>query len=59
VIATLSATEATGGELSAAIELSDEQLAALRANSLYIQIHSATNPAGELRGWLFAKTIEQ
>lgn len=59
VIATLSATEATGGELSAAIELSDEQLAALRANSLYIQVHSATNPAGELRGWLFVKTIEQ
>ncbi|MDA8928143.1 CHRD domain-containing protein [Gammaproteobacteria bacterium] len=43
------------GELTAKIELTDEQLMALKENALYVQIHSATNPAGELRGWLFAQ----
>ena len=55
VVAALTATAGTGGTLSAEIELTDEQVAALRANALYVQIHSATNPAGELRGWLFAQ----
>jgi hypothetical protein len=26
----------------------------LRSNELYVQIHTETNPAGELRGWIFA-----
>jgi hypothetical protein len=55
VVAALTATEATDGELTAKIELTDEQLMALKENALYVQIHSATNPAGELRGWLFAQ----
>ena len=48
-------TAATGGEISGEIELTDEQVEALRANSLYLQIHSEGNPAGELRGWIFAR----
>ena len=55
VVAALTATAGTSGKLSAEIELTDEQVAALKANALYLQIHSTTNPAGELRGWLFAQ----
>ena len=44
---------ATGGEISGEIELTDGQVEALRANSLYVQIHSEGNPPGELRGWIF------
>ncbi len=49
-------TAATGGELSGEIELTDEQVDALRANSLYVQIHSEGNPPGELRGWIFPRS---
>ena len=49
-------TTATGGELSGEIELTDEQVEALRANSLYVQIHSEGNPPGELRGWIFPRS---
>ncbi|MGI9251793.1 MAG: CHRD domain-containing protein [Pseudohongiellaceae bacterium] len=41
------------GNISAELELNAEQLAALHANELYVQIHSANNPPGELRGWIF------
>ncbi|MGD2045340.1 MAG: PQQ-binding-like beta-propeller repeat protein [Gemmatimonadota bacterium] len=43
----------TSGTISGTLELDDEQLAALRSNSLYVQIHSEDNPGGELRGWIF------
>jgi len=43
------------GEISAELELTDEQVTALNNNELYIQVHSETNPAGELRGWVFAR----
>ena len=46
---------ATGGEISGEVELTDEQVEALRANSLYVQIHSEGNPPGELRGWIFPR----
>lgn len=48
-------TAATGGEINGEIELTDEQVEALRANSLYVQIHSEGNPPGELRGWIFPR----
>ncbi len=51
----LEVSAATGGEISGEIELTDEQVAALRANSLYVQIHSEGNPPGELRGWIFPR----
>ncbi len=56
VIHSLTVTEASSGEISADLELTAEQLAQLKANSFYIQIHSANNPPGELRGWVFAKS---
>lgn len=55
VVAALEVAAQNAGTLSAAIELNTEQLRALAANSLYVQIHSESNPAGELRGWLFPK----
>ena len=51
----LAVSAATGGEIGGEIELTDEQVAALRANSLYVQIHSEDNPPGELRGWIFPR----
>ena len=41
------------GNIGGTVELTDAQIAALRAQSLYIQIHSEGNPDGELRGWIF------
>lgn len=55
VVAQLEVSKSTAGDVSAELELSDELLAALKANSLYIQIHSETNPPGELRGWVFIR----
>jgi hypothetical protein len=40
------------GSLTGRIELTPEQVTALQAEALYIQIHSETNPEGEIRGWL-------
>ncbi len=55
VVHQLEVTKMTGGEISAILELSDEQVTALHNNELYIQVHSETNPPGELRGWVFAR----
>lgn len=52
----LEVTAAPAGEITARLELTPEQLTALRNNSLYIQIHSSTNPGGELRGWIFPRS---
>ena len=53
VIHHLNFDENVSGEVSITIDLSEEQISALKSNSLYIQIHSIKNPAGELRGWAF------
>ena len=45
--------DAAAGEISGALTLTSEQLAALRARSLYVQLHTEANPGGELRGWIF------
>lgn len=55
VVHQLEVTKMPGGEISATLELTDEQVTALRSNELYVQIHSETNPPGELRGWIFAR----
>lgn len=55
VVHQLEVTKMPGGEISATLELTDEQVAALRNNELYVQVHSETNPPGELRGWIFAR----
>ena len=49
----LEVTTSPEGEVTGTAELTDEQVAALQAQSLYVQIHSEENPGGELRGWIF------
>ena len=41
------------GSISATLDLSPDQVAALRGGRLYIQIHSVAAPDGNLWGWLF------
>ena len=55
VVHQLEVTQMPAGEISAVLELTDAQVTALRNNELYIQVHSETNPPGELRGWVFAR----
>jgi hypothetical protein len=43
------------GELEGSIRLSDDEVAALRAGRLYIQIHSEIAPDGNLWGWLLGE----
>lgn len=45
-------TKANSGSVGGEISLTPELIQALHGESLYIQIHSETNPAGELRGWI-------
>lgn len=45
-------TKSMSGTISAQTTLTPELIEALHSESLYIQIHSEGNPAGELRGWL-------
>ena len=51
----LEVTAAADGALRGAIELTPEQIAALRAGRLYIQVDSAAAPDGNLWGWLLAE----
>lgn len=52
-IGALEATPLPAGEVGGELELTAEQVEALRNEELYIVIHSENNPGGELRGWLF------
>ena len=49
IIRNLTVDEA-GGEFSGAFDLSDEQVDALIADGLYVNLHTQNNPSGELRG---------
>ena len=55
VVHSLEITAAAAGEITGTLELTAEQVAALRNNELYVQVHSANNPDGELRGWIFLR----
>lgn len=48
----LSVTPAVAGDIAGSIELTPEQIDLLRAGRLYIQLHSASAPEGNLWGWL-------
>jgi hypothetical protein len=52
--ADLNVEPAEAGEFSATLQLSRSQIEALRAGKVYIQIHSAAAPEGNLWGWLLA-----
>ncbi len=56
VIHTLEVSQATNGNVGGELSLTDEQVEALRNNEFYIQIHSESNPPGELRGWVFLRS---
>ena len=56
VVHRLEVTAAPSGNISAELELTDEQVTALRNNELYVQIHSENNAPGELRGWNFLRS---
>jgi hypothetical protein len=51
-IGTLTASHAKQGEFSGTVKLNAAQLAALKRQSLYIQIDSEKAPDGNLQGWL-------
>jgi hypothetical protein len=53
VIHALEVTAMRDGKLSGTVDLDAEQVAALRAGRLYLQIHSESAPDGNLWGWLF------
>lgn len=52
VVLRLDVSSGSSGTISGTLSLSPELVQALHAESLYVQIHSAGNPEGELRGWL-------
>jgi len=52
VILRLDVSAGSSGTVSGTLTLNPEQISALHSESLYVQIHSETNPEGELRGWL-------
>ena len=51
VILDLPVPKATSGTINASIDLTPEQVEALKNNSLYIQINSQGAPNGNLWGW--------
>jgi len=55
VIHALRVSATADGRLSGAVELSRDEIAALRAGRLYIQVHSESAPDGNLWGWLLAE----
>ncbi|MCB1669922.1 MAG: CHRD domain-containing protein [Gammaproteobacteria bacterium] len=54
-IGAIEVTSAPSGEVSGSLELTPEQVTALRNEELYIVIHSENNPGGEIRGWLLPR----
>ncbi len=46
-------SKATGGTVRGSFWITEEQVQDLKQGWYYVQIHSETNPAGQLRGWLF------
>jgi hypothetical protein len=51
-IAALEVTPSSSGEITGDVELSADQVEALREGRIYIQVHSEAAPEGNLWGWL-------
>ena len=49
---TLTVTNETTGRVTGRLTLTDAQIQDLRSGRLYVQIHTAVNPEGHLRGWI-------
>ena len=45
----------TSGEIVDTVTLTDAQLDELRGERYYVQLHTESNPGGELRGWLLRR----
>ena len=52
VVFELSAAKSATGVLGGRVELTEAQLQELRDGRYYVQVHTETNPDGEIRGWL-------
>ena len=52
---TLDVPETASGRIEETLTLTDAQLETLRDGMYYLQIHTAENPRGELRGWLLPR----
>ena len=48
----LSVSKRADGLVGGGVTLSDEEVETLRRGGYYVQIHTETNPGGELRGWI-------
>jgi alcohol dehydrogenase (cytochrome c) len=57
VSAPLQITSGQAGQISGSLTLNADQVAALRNESLYVQIHSEGNPNGEIRGWIYGTDV--
>jgi CHRD domain len=57
VVADLTISPATTGTLSGTIQLTPEQLAALRKGGLYVEIDSDKAPEGDLWGWIIPQSV--
>ena len=55
VVHQLQVSAAAAGDVTAELQLTAEQVTALSNNEFYVQIHSANNTEGELRGWIFLR----
>ena len=54
-IAGLTVSPATSGTLSGTVQLTPQQLSALRKGGLYVEIDSDKAPEGDLWGWIMAQ----
>ena len=52
VIVPLTKSGDSGWAVAAGAKLTDAQMASLKAGNLYVNVHSAANPGGEIRGQL-------
>ena len=51
----LGAASGTAGEIVDTVTLTEDQIAELRGDRYYVQLHTENNPGGELRGWLLRR----